>query len=70
MGDFLLCFSLWEWVWSYHKSEESSLVFVDSIQPPSRCSCAGCTGPSSQPHLPAPLMQLTDSSSLLAEGLV
>ena len=38
MGDILLWFSLWEWVWSYHKSEESSLVFVDSLRSPSRHS--------------------------------
>lgn len=31
MDDFLLQFSLWEQVWSCHKSEQSSWVFVDPL---------------------------------------
>lgn len=55
--------SLWEWVWSDHKSEESSSIFVDPLRSPSRHSYAGCMGYRSQPHPSVPLCSQTAHSA-------
>lgn len=54
MGDFLLCFSLRERVWSYRRSAGRRLAFVDPLASPSRRSRAGGAGCWCQPPPPVP----------------